>query len=30
MCGNSVSPPPFYALIDANLDPMALPQAEVA
>ena len=30
MCGNSVSPPPFYALIDANLDPVALPQAEAA
>jgi DNA (cytosine-5)-methyltransferase 1 len=30
MCGNSVSPPPFYALIDANLDPVALPLAEAA
>ncbi|MCO7469465.1 DNA cytosine methyltransferase [Stenotrophomonas maltophilia] len=30
MCGNSVSPPPFYALIDANLDPVAVPLAEAA
>ncbi|MGE8451724.1 MAG: DNA cytosine methyltransferase [Pseudomonadales bacterium] len=30
MCGNSVSPPPFYALIDANLDPVMMPLAEVA
>lgn len=30
MCGNSVSPPPFYALIDANLDPVAMPLAEAA
>ncbi|MCU1033310.1 DNA cytosine methyltransferase [Stenotrophomonas maltophilia] len=30
MCGNSVSPPPFYALIAANLDPVALPLAEAA
>lgn len=30
MCGNSVSPPPFYALIDANLDPVAVPLTEAA
>lgn len=30
MCGNSVSPPPFYALIHANLDPVAMPLAEAA
>lgn len=30
MCGNSVSPPPFYALIGANLDPVAMPLAEAA
>lgn len=30
MCGNSVSPPPFYALIEANLDPVMMPLAEVA
>jgi len=30
MCGNSVSTPPFYALIDANLDPVATPMAEAA
>ncbi|RRU80930.1 DNA methyltransferase [Stenotrophomonas maltophilia] len=30
MCGNSVSPPPFYALIDANLDPVTMSLAEAA
>lgn len=30
MCGNSVSPPPFYALIAANLDTLAVPMAEAA
>lgn len=27
MCGNSVSPPPFYVLIAANLDPVTLADA---
>lgn len=30
MCGNSVSPPPFFALIAANLDPVAMPVSEAA
>ncbi len=30
MCGNSVSPPPFYVLIAANLDPVTLPLADAA